>query len=186
MSAATCNIDTAATIIKDGGVIAYPTEAVYGLGCDPSNLAALRRLIGIKKRAKDKGLILIASNQLQLSSFIHAPDNSTKTLMNTYWPGPVTLVVQSKATTNPLLTGGRSTLAVRVSDHAGVQALCNACDHALVSSSANLSGQTALRTSDDVLSQLGDDIDAVLEGGLGGLAKPTMIIDASSGKILRS
>ncbi len=186
MTATTCNIDTAAAIIKDGGVIAYPTEAVYGLGCDPSNPAALQRLIDIKKRAHDKGLILIASDRLQLSPFIQPPTAAIKRLMEKHWPGPVTLVVESKPNTDPLLTGGRSTLAVRVSDHAGVQALCQACAQALVSTSANLSGQDALRSGADVLSQLGADIDAVLDGELGTLAKPTTIIEASTGKILRS
>ena len=185
MSAINCNIETAATIIKDGGVIAYPTEAVYGLGCDPSNPLALQRLIDLKKRASDKGLILIASDQIQLLSFIQPPDESIQTLMGKHWPGPVTLVVESKPTTNPLLTGGRTTVAVRVSNHRVVQDMCDACGHALVSTSANLSGQTALRTSADVFSELGKDIDAVLEGDLGGLAKPTMIIEASTGKILR-
>ena len=186
MSTNHCNIETAAAIVKDGGIVAYPTEAVYGLGCDPTNPLALQRLIDLKKRASDKGLILIASNQSQLSSFIRAPNDSIQALMNEHWPGPVTLGVESKPTTNPLLTGGRTTLAVRVSDHHVVRALCDACGHALVSTSANISGQSALRTSTDVISKLGKEIEAVLEGELGGLAKPTMIIEASSGKILRS
>jgi len=186
LSATSCNIDTAATIIKDGGVIAYPTEAVYGLGCDPSNQAALQRLLDIKKRSHDKGLILIASQPSQLAAFIHEPTAAITKLMDEHWPGPVTLVVQSQTTINPLLTGGRPTLAVRVSDHAGVQALCNACGHALVSTSANISGQEALRTQADVLSLLGSEIDAVVEGELGDLRKPTKIIEANTGKILRS
>lgn len=185
MSATTCNIKTAATIIKDGGVIAYPTEAVYGLGCDPTNLAALQRLIDIKKRAVDKGLILIASNQMQLSPFIAIPDVQTRALMSEHWPGPVTLVVPSKPSTSPLLTGGRTTLAVRVSSHRVVQALCEACGHALVSTSANLSGHEALRQSTEILALLGDDIDAVVDGDLGELDKPTMIIEASTGVIMR-
>lgn len=181
-----CNTETAAAIINDGGVVAYPTEAVYGLGCDPNNPDALQRLIDIKKRSTDKGLILIASNQLQLSPFIEAPNDSIKTLMNQHWPGPVTLVVQSKPSTSSLLTGGRTTLAVRISNHSVVQALCDACGHALVSTSANLSGQEALRTSTDVLSLLGDEIDAIVDGDIGSLHKPTTIIEAETGIILRN
>jgi len=186
LSATSCNIDTAATIIKDGGVIAYPTEAVYGLGCDPSNPTALQRVVDIKKRSHDKGLILIASKRSQLDAFIRTPNAAITELMDEHWPGPVTLVVQAQSTINPLLTGGRTTLAVRVSDHIGVQALCNACGHALVSTSANISGQDALRTESEVLSLLGDKIDAVVEGELGHLSKPSKIIEASTGKILRS
>jgi len=185
LSASLCNTDTAAPIIRDGGVIAYPTEAVYGLGCDPSNLDALQRLIDIKKRAVDKGLILIASNQQQLTPFIKPPTADALALMDAHWPGPVTLVVTASTNTSALLTGGRETLAVRVSSHTVVQSLCDASEMALVSTSANISGQDALRDADDVLAILGDDIDAVVAGDLGGLDKPTQIIDAGSGKILR-
>ena len=185
MLATSCDIDTAAAIIKDGGVIAYPTEAVFGLGCDPNNTPALKRLLAIKRRADDKGLILIASSLEQLEPYLAAVSDDAKALMNKHWPGPVTLVVSALATLDPLLTGNRDTLAVRVSQHPTVCDLCKACGHALVSTSANISGQTALKTPSAVIAQLGADIDAVVAGELGTLDRPTKIIDARSGDVLR-
>lgn len=185
MLASPCDIEQAAAIIHDGGIIAYPTEAVFGLGCDPNNSEALARLVAIKRRANDKGLILIANSVAQLKPYLADTSEDADALMKNHWPGPVTLVLDAVAALDPLLTGNRATLAVRVSNHPTVCSLCKACGHALVSTSANISGQSALKTSSDVLAQLGNEIDAVVEGKIGSLERPTMIIDARSGKILR-
>jgi len=180
------NLQPAVEALQQGGVIAYPTEAVFGLGCDPHNELALQRIIDIKGRDAHKGFILIASNQLQLSKFL-TPFSATQQLtLDEHWPGPVTFVIEASAPIrNSLLTGYRDTLAVRVSAHPVVVAICERYGGAIVSTSANRSGESSLRTSADVVSALGAEIDVVLDGPVGKLESPTRIFELVSGGQLR-
>jgi len=175
----------AADVVRKGGVVAYPTEAVYGLGCDPNQLAAVQRIVDMKERASNKGLILIAATQEQLTPWIAAPNPDEQARIDQHWPGPVTLIVKAAEGLPSLLTGGRKTIAVRVSTHPTVRALCLACGHALVSTSANLSGQNALRCASAINAEFGSDIDGIIEGTLGTLDGATPIIDLQSGARLR-
>lgn len=179
------SVSEAARCVTDGGIIAYPTEAVYGLGCDPNNTAALERLVGIKKRAVSKGFILVASNFEQLQPFI-APLTETErqTVMKT-WPGPVTWVVAAAEHTSMLLTGGRETLAVRISAHPVVRELCQTLGFALVSTSANLSGTTSITNPDILVQQFGHGIDMLVEGALGEEHSATAIFELATGIKLR-
>jgi len=179
------DVNEAARVIATGGIIAYPTEAVFGLGCDPTNQAALTKLLLAKQRAANKGLILIASTQAQLSPFMAGVTPEQQLTLDNNWPGPVTFIVDE-------LTGGRNTIAVRVSSHPLVVALCNACGSALVSTSANISGQAPIRSSEEWLhasrnenSKLNDKIDFLLLGNIGERATPSDIIDLQSGEHLR-
>jgi len=175
----------AATAVKNGQVIAYPTEAIYGLGCDPLNEQALAKVVELKSRAINKGLILIASKLEQLDPFI---DNSNPSLLDRAkesWPGPVTWIVPASQLCMPLLTGNRDTIAVRVSAHPVVQELCDVCDSALVSTSANISGQLPLANPEDITRVFADNIAGVVEGELGGLKNATSIFHARSGVQLR-
>ncbi len=172
--------------VSGGGVIAYPTEAVYGLGCDPLEAEAVERILAIKQRDASKGLILIASRLSQLLPFMAALPADTQRTLEASWPGPVTWVVPAAAHVSTRITGGRPTLAVRVTAHPVAAALCEACAMALVSTSANRSGQAPARTGLMVRTQLGDAVDCIVPGAVGGLAKPTEIRDAMSGKVLRA
>jgi len=175
----------AAQEIAGGAVVAYPTEAVYGLGCDPNNVGALQQILTLKERDKSKGFILIASQQVQLKPYMAALSNEQQSQLDHAWPGPVTFVVTAKPDVPNLLTGGRDTLAVRVSSHPVVVALCDACQHPLVSTSANLSGQEAFRDATLVLDAFGDKIAGVVDGALGDLAAATPIHSLITGKRLR-
>ncbi len=178
-------IDEAAKVINSGGVIAYPTEAVYGLGCDPLNEKALSRLLQIKRRPVEKGLILIAAHFSQLEGFIDPlPANVLNMLLET-WPGPVTWLVPAQAGVPTTLRGDHKTLAVRVTAHPVASELCKRLSHALVSTSANVSGAEPARSRAQVLHMFGTSIDYILEGQVDLHAKPTQIRDASSGKIVR-
>jgi L-threonylcarbamoyladenylate synthase len=168
-----------------GGVIAYPTEAVFGLGCDPLNAQAVARIIAIKKRDAAKGFILIACDIVQLEPFVQMHGTMRAELLKT-WPGPVTWVVPAAAGVPEWLSGGRETLAVRVTAHPVARALCEAAGLALVSTSANLSGHSPLRSAVAVRRLLGDKLDYVAPGAVGGLKKPTEIRDARSGRVLRA
>lgn len=178
-------LDAAVAAVRNGRVIAYPTESVYGLGCDPSNAAALQRLIDIKGRAAHKGFIVVASQQQQLSEFLADIGLDWQKQFNAHWPGPVTFVVPAAQDINALLSGGRKTLAVRVSAHPVVQSLCTALGGPLVSTSANISGQAPLCSRNAVQQHFGSIVDTIVDGLVGELTTPTPIIDVRSGLQLR-
>lgn len=175
----------AADVIHDGGIVAYPTEAVYGLGCDPRDEHAVRRLLALKQRPEDKGLILIAADIAQLTPWLGPLDADSRRRCEASWPGAATWVVPARADTSALLTGGRDTLAVRVTAHPVAAALCRTCGHALVSTSANRSGAPPLRNAQAVEEAFGADVELVLAGEVGGAARPTPIRDARTGAVLR-
>lgn len=172
--------------IRLGGIIAYPTEAVYGLGCNPDDSEAVERLLIAKQREWSKGLILIASKLEQLSPYIQ-PLNSTllKRIMPT-WPGPVTWIVPALPDIPPYLAREDNTIAVRVTGHPVAAALCTALDQALISTSANISNHPAARTPFKVRNIFHNGIDYILHGSTGGKSNPSEIRDAETGKIIRS
>lgn len=172
--------------VRSGGVIAYPTEAVYGLGCDPLEHAAVRRIIALKQRDAAKGLILIASDISQLMPFMAELPADVLGKLEASWPGPITWVVPAAPALPFWLSGGRNTIAVRVSAHPVVSALCDALGMAIVSTSANRSGQPPARTALAARVQLGEGLDYILPGAVGGLNKPTEIREALTGKVLRA
>ena len=176
----------AAEAVRAGGVIAYPTEAVYGLGCDPLEQGAVQRIYELKQRDAAKGLILIASDIRQLLPFMAPLSAAVMKSLEATWPGPVTWVVPAAASLPSWLSGGRTTLAVRVTAHPIAAALCRELEMALVSTSANRSGRPPARTALAVRNQLGDDVDEIVSGAVGGLNKPTEIREALTGKVLRA
>ena len=175
----------AARCLSQGGLIAYPTEAVYGLGCDPHNPIALSRLLALKQRRADKGLILIAANLSQLQPYINPLSPTLKAQLSTHWPGPYTWILPARLSVSPQLRGKHGGIAVRISAHAQSVALCRAFGGAIVSTSANKSGKPALRDAQAVRQQLGPGLDYILSGKTDKLANPSQIWDSFSGKRLR-
>lgn len=167
-------------------VIAYPTEAVFGLGCDPDSEKAVNALLALKQRPWQKGLILIATNYEQLKPYVDdaALTDSQRETIFSVWPGPVTWVIPTRPETPRWLTGSFDSLAVRVSDHPLVQQLCSQYGKPLVSTSANLSGQEPCRTTEEVRIQFGSSL-PVLAGLVGGRLNPSEIRDALTGKQFR-
>jgi L-threonylcarbamoyladenylate synthase len=178
-------INKAVQVLQQGGVIAYPTEAVYGLGCDPANVQAVQKLLEIKQRDRDKGLILIAASFDQLTPFLAELESSLKERVLSTWPGPVTWLWPAKHGVSNWIRGTHGTIAVRVTDHPLAAELCRMFGGALVSSSANVSGSPPARNPEQVRAQFKERLDYVVEGAVGGLAKPTQIRDVLSGRILR-
>ena len=167
-------------------VIAYPTEAVFGLGCDPDSEKAVNALLALKQRPWQKGLILIAANYEQLKPYVDdsALTGAQREAIFSVWPGPVTWVIPARPETPRWLTGSFDSLAVRVSDHPLVQQLCSQYGKPLVSTSANLSGQEPCRTTEEVRIQFGSSL-PVLAGLVGGRLNPSEIRDALTGKQFR-
>jgi L-threonylcarbamoyladenylate synthase len=170
--------------VQRGGIIAYPTEGVIGLGCNPFDAAALRRLVEIKGRDARKGFIVIVDRIEALAPFVIFPDKVVHERVQSRWPGPVTWVLPARPGLNPLLTGGGRTLAVRVTAYPPTAALCQLVGP-LVSTSANHSGRPAIRDRLRCRAVLGRWLDAVAPGECGNLSGPTEIRDALTDQVLR-
>lgn len=177
---------TARRYLEAGGIIAYPTEAVFGLGCDPLNPEAVMRLLAIKQRPWQKGMILIASNQSQLTPYLQPLDASTAQQLSDTWPGPVTWLLPARDDVPWWLRGTHRTLAVRVTAHPLASALCEAFGGPIVSTSANLAGHEPARRALTVRRELGEQVDYILHGALGDSHRPTEIRDAQTGRIIRA
>ena len=178
-------VNAAARRIGAGGVIAYPTESVYGLGCAPADPIAVARLLGIKGRQPHKGLILIAHEFTSLSAWVSLPDSPYRDDIAASWPGPTTWVLPARPGVPQWISGGRDSVAVRVTAHPLAAALCRAVGEPIVSTSANRSGQAPLQTALAVRRQLGSAVDYVLGGQVEQRGKPTAIRDGVTGDWIR-
>ncbi|EGR0479600.1 threonylcarbamoyl-AMP synthase [Vibrio cholerae] len=181
------NLQQAVDALRKGCVIAYPTEGVFGLGCDPDNQTAMQRLLAIKQRPVEKGVILIAASYAQLRPYVDETQLTAEQLTQVLasWPAPLTWVMPASGDTPSWIRGQFDTVAVRVSDHPVVQKLCLAFGKPLTSTSANLSGQPACVTQQEVMVQLGNQIAVVVEGKTSGRHGPSEIRDARSLQVLR-
>ncbi|NDJ56132.1 L-threonylcarbamoyladenylate synthase type 1 TsaC [Enterobacteriaceae bacterium 4M9] len=180
------SLEEIVALLKQQHVIAYPTEAVFGVGCDPDSEIAVSRLLTLKQRPVEKGLILIAASFEQLKPYIddRALSEAQRHAVFASWPGPVTFVFPAKPTTPRWLTGRFDSLAVRVTDQPLVVKLCEAWGKPLVSTSANLTGLPPCRSAEEVLVQFGADF-PVLAGETGGRQNPSEIRDALTGELFR-
>jgi L-threonylcarbamoyladenylate synthase len=166
--------------LASGGVIAYPTESCYGLGCDPLNARAVAAILAIKGRPRAKGLILVGSAPDQFAPYLAMPPAAWPQ----YWPGPYTLLLPAARHCPRWLTGRHAKLAVRVTAHPEAARLCRALDMALVSTSANRAGRRPLRTAAACRRAFGTRV-LVLPGRIGRRRRPSTILDPESGATLR-
>ena len=176
------DLNIAVERLKAGHVIAYPTEAVFGLGCEPMNETAVLDLLRIKQRPIEKGLILIASSLQQIESYLLLTDEILEKVLPT-WAGAVTWVIPTKPSVPRWLKGEHESLAVRVTAHPIAKALCEQYGGAIVSTSANITTQPAFRNAKEVANAFPELF--VLDGALGNLAQETAIYDAVTGEKLR-
>jgi len=173
--------------LKSGGVIAYPTESVFGLGCDPTNRQAVKRILRIKGRPQRKGLIIVADRFSQLERFVAPISASQLQTMQDSWGNPqrpCTLIVPAAKHCPKWLTGHHQSIAIRISSHPYTAKLCKDTGMALVSTSANHSGHQAAKTDQQCRKLFGRQIQ-VLSGKTAGAKKPSTIQDLMTGKILR-
>jgi L-threonylcarbamoyladenylate synthase len=182
-------LNNALKILQSQGVIAYPTESVFGLGCDPDCDAAIQKILLLKKRPAHKGLILIAASIEQLekyADFSLLTDAQLAAIKKT-WPGPTTWIIPSQKNLSKLISGDFESVAVRVTDHPIVRQICLAFDKPIISTSANLSGLEAALNSQqtDRMFKNNPLLALVINGIVSGLSTPTPIFSASTGKQLR-
>ncbi|AWB66458.1 threonylcarbamoyl-AMP synthase [Saccharobesus litoralis] len=181
-------IEQAAQIFQQGGVLAYPTEAVFGVGCDPDNQQAVEKLLQIKQRPIEKGLILLAANYSQLLPYIDdksIPQDKRYTVLSR-WPNGITQIIKANDNTPRFLTGQFDAIAVRITDQPDVVALCNLTNKPIVSTSANLTGEEPARTWQELDPKLLEKLDFVIKGQTLGYQQPSQIINALTGDVIRA
>lgn len=179
-------IHLAAHHIRKGGVIAYPTEAVYGLGCDPFNGGAVLRLLELKHRPWDKGLIVIAADFSQIKPFVQPLTATQRQRLQQSWPGPATWLIPAKPNLPPWITGKHHSIALRITSHPIANALCKAVGHPIISTSANISQDAPAKSPLTVRRYFPGKLDYILSGPLGNLDKPTPITDLITGQTIRT
>ncbi|MBY8964520.1 Sua5/YciO/YrdC/YwlC family protein [Algiphilus sp. NNCM1] len=175
----------AAEVLARGGLVAYPTEGVWGLGCDPRNPAAVGALLAAKQRPVDKGLILISDHFEALEAWITLPSRSALKRAFESWPGPTTWLFPARSDAPYWITGDSDRIAIRVTNHPVAARLCKAWGEALVSTSANRNGLPPADGATAVRRQFSKALDYLVPGALGGLGRPSTIRDVRSGQQVR-
>jgi L-threonylcarbamoyladenylate synthase len=178
-------IRQAAQVLHAGGVLAYPTEGVWGLGCDPWNLDAVCRLLALKQRSWRKGLILVAAGEDQLQALLKPLEQQQLRSLKESWPGPVTWLVPNNRVFPSWVTGDSSKVAVRVSAHPTVTALCREFGGPLISTSANPEGMLPAITALKVRAYFGSRLGYILPGEVTRPGFASEIRDLSTGRVLR-
>ena len=178
------HLGVAASVLRGGGIVAHATEAVWGLACDPFDAVAVARVLELKRRSVEKGLIVIGDNADQFAAELAQVDDVTATRVARSWPGAETWLLPNRSYPT-WITGGRTEVAVRVPGHLQSRQLCARYGGALVSTSANRSGQQPARDELTVRRHFGADVDYVLPGLVSGAAAPSRIRHAMSGRRLR-
>lgn len=170
----------AADIVREGGILVFPTESFYGLGACPFDARAVRRIFDLKGRSFRTGPILVLiRSRADLAQLVAEITPTAERLMESCWPGPLTLVFRASGAVPSVLTAGTGTIGVRLSAHPDVQRLLEAVGGPLTGTSANRSGRPPATTAEEVERALGDSVDAILDGGAtpGGL--PSTVVDTT-------
>jgi L-threonylcarbamoyladenylate synthase len=173
------HIQEAASVLAKGGIVAFPTDTVYGLGTMANNPAAVRRIFKVKQRPLTQPLPLLLNNTKQADEAAINISDIARRLMNAFWPGALTIILKKAAWIPPIITAGGDTIALRVPDYALTLALLESLGMPLVGTSANVSGRPSPKTASEVKTQLGDLVDYILDGGPTPLGKESTIVDAT-------
>jgi L-threonylcarbamoyladenylate synthase len=174
------DVERAARVLRDGGLVAFPTETVYGLGADATSPAAVARIFAAKRRPPDHPLIVHLPPGSPLERWAREVPDVARTLAARFWPGPLTLVLRRGAAIADDVTGGLDTVGLRAPDHPLAAALLAAFGGAVAAPSANRHGQVSPTTAEHVVADLGDDVDYVLDGGACPVGVESTIVDLSS------
>lgn len=179
-------VSNAAAALRHSGVIAYPTETVWGLGCDPFNTQAVTSLLALKHRPWQKGLILIGADYAQLAPYIQPVAAARMRRIQASWPGPNTWIFPAAAGVPRIVRGQHRTIAIRVTSHPLAAALCRAFGGPIISTSANRSGVAATRSATVARRYFTNQVDYFLAGCAGPHLQPSIIRDAATGRVIRS
>jgi len=172
-------IQEAALLIRQGGVVAYPTESFYGLGVDPGREKAVDRLFRVKGRQKERAILLLITSSGALDHLVRDVPPAARDLMDAFWPGGLTLVFKASDEIPPAITAGTGKIGLRISSHPVAASLVRAVGGVLTGTSANLSGKPPCRSAQEVFRQLGDQVDMILDGGITGGKRASTVLDVS-------
>jgi L-threonylcarbamoyladenylate synthase len=180
-------IDEAVAVLKNGGVIAFPTETFYGLGADARNEAAIDKIFGIKGRDFKNPILVVIGDRGHLDAFAADVPEEARKLMGRFWPGPLTIVFRAAPSVSPKLTAGTGKIGIRLTSHPVAMEISKRLGGPLTATSANLSGAPECSSVVEVLSQLEGKLDGVIDGGKTPGGKGSTIVDVSISpeKILR-
>ncbi len=170
----------AAEVVFSGGLIAFRTDTFYGLGADPLNAAAVRRIRDLKGREEHKPILLLISDEYQVSRFISKQSAVFNAVAKHFWPGPLTVIGRARTELPEELTAGSGTIGLRLPNDEKVRALVRACGGALTATSANPSGSPEARTANEVESYFEAGIDLIIDSGEVSTTKPSTVLDLSS------
>lgn len=184
-SALRTQIERAARSILSGGLVAYPTESVFGLGCDPDNEQTVNALLALKQRSVHQGLIVIAADEHQLAGWIDDDAQWLERARPT-WPGPTTWIFPKGPKAPAWICGAHDGIAVRVTSHPVAHALAAIVGYPIVSTSANVHGEPALTTPEAVQQRLGHALELVIHAPVGGRDRPSEIRDVKTNKVMRN
>ena len=172
-------LDVAIRILRAGGLVAFPTETVYGLGADASNPDAVKKIYAVKGRPRNHPLIVHLASAVQLRDWTSEIPDAGKRLADRFWPGPLTLIFKRAPHVNELVTGGQDTIALRVPSHPVAQALLAAFGGGVAAPSANRYGRVSATTAEHVRSEFGTTVECVLDGGASDVGIESTIVDVS-------
>ncbi len=172
-------IKNAVAVLRAGGLVAFPTETVYGLGADAANPEALKKVFAAKGRPHDHPLIVHVADAVQLANWAREIPPAAGKLAKKFWPGPLTIILRRAASVSDLVTGGQDTVALRVPSHPVAQALLRAFGGGIAAPSANRFGRVSATTAAHVRSEFGDTVDCVLDGGAADVGIESTIVDLS-------
>lgn len=175
-------IREAASILQGGGLVAFPTETVYGLGVHAENESAVRAMFAAKGRPADHPVIVHVAEASQVESFVTEVPETARRLASAFWPGPMTLVFRKGQRVSPLVTGGLETVGLRVPSHPVAQALLREFGGPIAAPSANRFGQVSCTRAQHVADELTGRVDLILDGGECAIGLESTIIDVSSGQ----
>ncbi|MBI5472119.1 MAG: threonylcarbamoyl-AMP synthase [Ignavibacteriae bacterium] len=173
----------AAACIRQGGVLVYPTETLYGIGADALNAAAIGRVVAAKRRQDDKPILVIVNGVEMLSGLVASVPKTAEVLMEEFWPGPLTIVFDVAPRVPAALTRGTGTIGVRVPSSTFCLELLKLCNCPLTSTSANVSGEAIKNTVSEIRAELGDAVDLYIDAGVLSAGKPSTVISVANQNI---
>ena len=172
-------VHEAADIIARGGVIAFRTDTFYGLGANPFNVAAVRRIKELKGREDSKPILILISDSDQVQRFIEKPSTAFRLLAERFWPGPLTLIGSARAEVPEEITAGTGTVGIRLPDDEEVREMVRVCGGALTATSANPSSRPPAKTAQAVLDYFPAGIDLIIDGGAARTDQPSTVVDTT-------
>jgi L-threonylcarbamoyladenylate synthase len=175
--------ERAAAVIRGGGIIAFPTETYYGLGVDPFNIDGLESLFKLKQRSLSKAILLIIDNLSQLDRLITSFPEPYQALIDSHWPGALTLIFPALSSLPELLTGGSGTIGIRMSSNEIATRICKSSGTPISATSANISGEPPAASVEEVVRYFGDKIDLIIDGGKAAAPQCSTIAAIQGGRI---